>query len=55
MVYLHGGAFKRGMSSQYPPDAMMDEPVVLVTIQYRMGILGTVNESKYLFRYKPCF
>jgi hypothetical protein len=48
MVWIHGGAFKLGTGSNvmYGPDHLLEEDVVIVTIQYRIGILGQVIESK---------
>lgn len=49
MVWLHGGAFKAG-SGNFPltgPDFLINEDVVVVTINYRLGALGflCVNEN----------
>ncbi|KAK8396512.1 hypothetical protein O3P69_005512 [Scylla paramamosain] len=43
MVFLHGGGFVCGSSSEYPPHVMLNEDVVLVTVQYRLGILGFLS------------
>ncbi|KAJ4450087.1 hypothetical protein ANN_01494, partial [Periplaneta americana] len=42
MVWLHGGAFVTGSSTSimFGPDHLLTEDVVLVTINYRLGILG---------------
>lgn len=42
MFWIHGGGFTWGhsRSSTYGPDYFMDKEVVLVTINYRLGILG---------------
>lgn len=48
MVWIHGGAFVTGDSTpdSYAPDLFMDSqstggnPVILVTINYRLGVLG---------------
>jgi carboxylesterase type B len=42
MVFIHGGAFYFGSSSSkvYGADYLVDEGVVLVTINYRLGIQG---------------
>lgn len=42
MVWLHGGAFKAG-SGNFPitgPDFLVQEDVVVVTLNYRLGALG---------------
>ena len=35
VVFIHGGNFVRGSAADYQPDYILDEDVVLVTIQYR--------------------
>jgi len=42
MVWIHGGAFQfgSGSSEQFGPERLLDEEVVLVTINYRLGPLG---------------
>lgn len=44
MVWIHGGAFVTGDSSpdSYAPDLLMasPNPVILVTVNYRLGVLG---------------
>lgn len=42
MFFIHGGAFVGGSgdSFYYGPDYLVNENVVLVTINYRLGALG---------------
>jgi carboxylesterase type B len=42
MVYIHGGGFVYGSStlSLYNPMYLMDRDIVLVTLNYRLNILG---------------
>ncbi|XP_076059061.1 juvenile hormone esterase-like isoform X2 [Oratosquilla oratoria] len=40
MVYVHGGGFISGEAYSYPPNALLERDVVLVVIQYRLGIFG---------------
>ena len=42
MVFLHGGAFVMGGGSSYffGPNLLMEQDIVLVTVQYRLGALG---------------
>ena len=41
MVWIHGGAFVVGMASMYDGSALAAfEDVVVVVIQYRLGLLG---------------
>lgn len=45
MVWIHGGAFTAGSSQTefYGPDFLVSEDVVVVTINYRLGILGFLS------------
>ncbi|KAB0804411.1 hypothetical protein PPYR_01381 [Photinus pyralis] len=45
MCWIHGGGFLSGSgnSDWYGPDYLLKENVVLVTINYRLGILGFLN------------
>ncbi len=40
MVFIHGGAFETGESNDYDPHKLVDEGVVVVTLNYRLGSLG---------------
>jgi carboxylesterase type B len=42
MVYIHGGAFHMGSGSKsfYGPDFLLDQNVILVTLNYRLGVFG---------------
>jgi len=42
MVWIHGGAFQFGSSSseEYGPERLLEEDIVLVTINYRLGPFG---------------
>lgn len=42
LVYIHGGGFTAGSKESriYGPDFLLTEDIVLVTINYRLGILG---------------
>jgi carboxylesterase type B len=44
MVWIHGGGwhFSSGNRDVNGPDYFMDEDVILVTINYRLGALGEV-------------
>jgi len=44
MVFIHGGAFNNGSASSdfYSPDYLIDENVVVVTINYRLNALGNL-------------
>ncbi|GAB6021609.1 Carboxylesterase 5A [Chamberlinius hualienensis] len=45
MVWIHGGGFTlgSGLHSSYGPQNWMDQPVVLVSFNYRLGALGFLN------------
>ena len=43
MVYIHGGAFSFGSGSINGPEYLMDHPIVLVVVQYRLGIFGRAH------------
>jgi carboxylesterase type B len=42
MVFIYGGAFTMGdnKAGQYGPHYLLDKDIVLVTINYRLGVLG---------------
>lgn len=40
MVYIHGGSYRAGSGSVYPGHLLAQQGVVVVTINYRLGILG---------------
>lgn len=43
LVWIHGGNFIRGSAAEYDPDYILDQDVVLVTIQYRLGMFGFLS------------
>lgn len=44
MVWLHGGGFRNGAGSMYrPADLVMRGDVVVVTINYRLGVFGFLD------------
>ena len=43
IVWIHGGSFSRGGAAEYDPDFLLDDDVVLVTIQYRLGMFGFLS------------
>lgn len=50
MVFIHGGGFEEGSSRTdlMGPEFFMTEDIVLVTLNYRVGILG-IKTSIYLW------
>lgn len=45
MVWLHGGAFIAGEGSDYDPAPLVDNGVIVVTLNYRLGLLGFLSTS----------
>lgn len=45
MVYIHGGALTTEGASSYIPAYLMDRSVIVVVIQYRLGILGKLEAT----------
>ncbi|CAG7730933.1 unnamed protein product, partial [Allacma fusca] len=50
MVYFYGGAFMSGYSIVYSPAYFMDEDVVMVVINYRVGLFGFLNTGDEVVR-----
>jgi len=42
LVFLHGGAYYEGSSDskELSPDYLMDQDIILVTLNYRLNIFG---------------
>lgn len=53
MVFLHGGAFVTGggVSYFFGPKLLLEQDIVLVTVQYRLGALGIANNALYVTEY----
>lgn len=49
MFYIHGGGFCSGDGSDglYGPDLLIEQDVIVVTINYRLGPLGFLNFGEY--------
>lgn len=49
MVWMHSGGFLWGSGNDdsYGPDYLLEEDIVLVTLNYRLGILGKFSSSIY--------
>ncbi|RXG68209.1 Venom carboxylesterase-6 [Armadillidium vulgare] len=43
MAYIHGGGFVGGEAKEYLPHVLMNKEIVLVVIQYRLGIFGFLS------------
>ena len=43
MVWIHGGALNLGESDDYDPTQLVREGIVVVTINYRLGMLGFLS------------
>lgn len=46
MVWLHGGVFYFGSGSFYGAQNLLDRDIVLVTINYRLGIFGFLTTGE---------
>lgn len=49
MVYLYGGGYTYGQATMYGADFFMEQNVVLVTVNYRVGALGflSIDDPKF--------
>jgi para-nitrobenzyl esterase len=45
MVYIHGGGLVKGDSSQFDPTWLVEQGVIVVTINYRLGYFGFFAQS----------
>lgn len=54
MAYVHGGAFNYGSGStdEYSPDNLLDENVIVVTINYRLNALGQCTKIELFLNIK---
>jgi len=53
MVWIHGGAYSSGSGDAtiYGPDYIVQKDVILVTLNYRLGVMGT---SSIILKCVPC-
>lgn len=51
MLWIHGGGFFSGSgnSEMYGPEYLVANDVVLVTINYRLGVLGKIYKQNEKF------
>ena len=47
MVFIHGGGFSGGSSQLYNGFVLAQRGVVVVTLNYRLGPLGKINNLKF--------
>ncbi|CAG7821572.1 unnamed protein product [Allacma fusca] len=50
MVFIHGGAFQNGTGNMFQPHYFMDEDVVYVNPNYRLGVSGFLNTGDTAIR-----
>lgn len=43
MIFIHGGGYQHGSAEEYKPHVLLNEDIVLVVIQYRLGVLGFLS------------
>jgi acetylcholinesterase len=50
MVWIHGGAWFSGSggTQMYGPQYLLDKDIILVTMNYRLGTLGTLKRLNRL-------
>lgn len=48
IVYIHGGGFFFGSARTYGPAYLLQKDVILVTIQYRLGVLGFLSTGDHV-------
>jgi len=50
MVWIHGGGFYGGSggTQMYGPQYLLDKDIILVTMNYRLGTLGTLKRLNHL-------
>ncbi|XP_065216332.1 esterase E4-like [Planococcus citri] len=48
MVFIHGGSFLMGSSLLYDPSYFMDHQIIIVTIHYRLGLLGFLSTGDHV-------
>jgi para-nitrobenzyl esterase len=47
MVWIHGGALVTGESDDYDPTVLVQDGVIVVTVNYRLGALGFLAHSAF--------
>ncbi|CAL8094832.1 unnamed protein product [Orchesella dallaii] len=47
IVFIHGGSFVFGSGAEYGPAYMLNENIVLVTLNYRLGALGFLSTGDH--------
>lgn len=47
LVYLHGGAFEYGGASAYNGTSLARQGVLVVILNYRLGVFGKCNLCQY--------
>ena len=53
MVWIHGGGFQVGAGTTdfYGPNLLVDKDVVIVSINYRLGVLGFLSTGDDVMSY----
>lgn len=49
LFFIHGGGYQEGNGDMYGPDFIVEKRVILVTINYRVGMFGflSFNTTEY--------
>lgn len=43
MVFIHGGGFEMGSGDEYSAEYLIEYGVILVTVNYRLNVFGTIR------------
>lgn len=43
LFYIHGGGYLDGASNDFGPDFLLEQNVILITVNYRLGIFGFLS------------
>lgn len=49
ILWIHGGGFRYGSAAQYDPEPLIQDKVIFVPIQYRLGTLGILGDGSKEF------
>jgi len=47
VIWFHGGGFQSGHSGQFDATNLMSEEIIVIVIQYRLGIMGFFNHWEF--------
>jgi len=50
MLYIHGGSYRAGSGNVYVGHILAQYDVIVVTINYRLGLLGNITDNNITLR-----